>query len=68
MTVLDANMYRDPFLVLQEKQQAELKRKAKCGKCVHYQSIVINFHVHHGCIQRVRNWQGCTMLEAKGCK
>lgn len=64
--ILDAHMYADPCKVLEEKQNAACKRKAKCGKCIHYQSIVINFHVHHGCIQRVRNWQGCTVQETKG--
>ena len=63
---LESWMYQDPAKVLESKQQAQVKRKAKCGKCIHYQSIVINFHVHHGCIQRVRNWQGCTVQETKG--
>ena len=56
---LDAYMFKDPCLVLQEKQNAEGKRKAKCGKCIHYQSIVIKFEVYSGCILRVINWHVC---------
>jgi len=48
------------------KQQAALKRTAKCGNCQHYQTIVIGKETHHGCALKRRNWQACTFF--KGSK
>lgn len=68
MTVYDAHLYRDPALVLEAKQESAAKRKAKCGRCIHYQTLVIAFEVHHGCAMKRRNWQACTYFETKGSK
>ena len=37
MTVFDANQYRDPMLVLEAKQQAEIRRRERnsCLGCSH---------------------------------
>jgi len=59
-------MYLDPLRVLEMKQNAQGKRKAKCGNCIHYQTLVINFDVHHGCTLKRRNWQACTYFLTKG--
>lgn len=64
--ILDAHMYADPCRVLEEKQNATCKRKAKCGKCIHYLTLVIGFEVHHGCELKRRNWMACTEFETKG--
>ena len=66
MTVYDAQLYRDPALVLEANQDSSGKRKAKCGRCIHYQTLVIAFEVHHGCTMKRRNWQACTYFETKG--
>jgi len=66
MTVLDSWQYADPALVLERKQQAAGKRKAKCGKCAHYKSIVIGSETHHGCTLKRRNWQACMYFQTKG--
>ena len=62
---LDAHQYRDPMLVLEAKQEAAAKRKSKCGRCIHYQTLVLNFELHHGCTLKRRNWQACTYFETK---
>lgn len=59
----DSYMYLDPCTVLERKQQAAGKRNAKCGKCAHYQSIVIGDTTHHGCTLKRRNWQACTYFQ-----
>lgn len=60
---LESWQYKDPALVLEQKQESASKRKAKCGKCTHYQTLVIAFEVHHGCAMKRRNWQACTYFE-----
>ena len=39
MTVLDANQYADPMLVLERKQEQQLKKVAACGDCIHVKMI-----------------------------
>jgi len=63
---LDAWKLGNPETVLMHKQQAALKRTAKCGNCQHYQTIVIGKETHHGCELKRRNWQVCTFF--KGSK
>ena len=58
-------MYKNPEAVLIRKQEAAAKRKAKCGRCIHYQTLVLNFETHHGCTLKRRNWQACTYFETK---
>lgn len=62
---LESHLWKDPMLVLMERQEAIGKRKAKCGRCIHYQTLVLNFEVHHGCTLKRRNWQACTYFETK---
>jgi hypothetical protein len=62
---LESWQYLPPDLVLESKQEAAGKRKAKCGKCAHYQALQIGTETHHGCTLKRRNWQACTFFEAK---
>ena len=45
MTCLDRGMYRDPMLVLQDKQQREINRKAGmervCNGCIHKRTLLV---------------------------
>ena len=63
---LESWMYANPENVLMQKQQAAGKRKAKCGKCAHYDSIVIGDATHHGCTLKRRNWHACTFFKKQG--
>lgn len=64
---LEAHLWIDPAIVYERKQEAEAnmaaKHKAKCGKCIHYQTLVIAFETHHGCVLKRRNWQACTYFQ-----
>jgi hypothetical protein len=62
---LESWQYLPPDLVLERKQEAAGKRKAKCGKCVHYAALQIGTETHHGCTLKRRNWQACTFFETK---
>lgn len=36
---LDSNQFKDPMLVLQQKQEAQLRKVAACGECIHVKMI-----------------------------
>ena len=36
---LDAHLYADPMLVLQRKQEANIRKVQQCGKCVNVSMI-----------------------------
>jgi len=36
---LDANQFKDPMIVLQQKQEAQLRKVAACGDCIHVKMI-----------------------------
>lgn len=36
---LDASQYADPLLVLERKQEAELRKVAQCGDCINARMI-----------------------------
>ena len=36
---LDANQFKDPMLVLERKQEAQLRKVAACGDCIHVKMI-----------------------------
>jgi len=38
---LDAHMWGNPETVLQRKQEAEARKHANCGACVHHQSMQV---------------------------
>ena len=44
---LPAYLYRDPMLVLEQKQENELKRS--CAGCVHVYRVEIGGSVENGC-------------------
>jgi len=37
---LDAHLYGDPMLILERKQQAQARKDAQCGGCIHATSSV----------------------------
>lgn len=39
---LDAHMWGNPETVLQRKQEAEARKHANCGACVHHQSMQVS--------------------------
>ena len=36
---LDASQFKDPMLVLERKQEAQLRKVAACGDCIHVKMI-----------------------------
>lgn len=36
---LDANQFKDPMLVLERKQEAQLRKVQQCGDCIHVKMI-----------------------------
>ena len=36
---LDASQFKDPMIVLQQKQEAQLRKVAACGDCIHVKMI-----------------------------
>jgi hypothetical protein len=64
--MLDAWQWGNPETVLERKQEQQEKRKAKCGKCVHYAALQIGNETHHGCTLKRSNWQACTFFQQKG--
>lgn len=66
---LDAHMWGNPETVLQRKQEAEARKHANCGSCVHHQSMQVSSGVIHICdLKRQKYGYRCINFKIKKVK